>query len=215
MKKIAMFVIAAVMAVTATAQETTAIENKKVNNWYVGAQVGTATGLKGHRSFDKFDGRIGFRVGKNFNPVFSLVGEAMYKESLSVGSWGGGSQQTTSTMDINVLAAINLTNAFAGYRGEPRRFEVTALAGLGWRHNFCEYPINALTGKVALNFAYNFGNKKQWQVYFEPALVYSLQKWGGYMGQHNQPNIKFNIHDAELQLSVGVNYKLGNSKIRK
>ena len=117
--------------------------------------------------------------------------------------------------DVDLLGTANLMNLFAGYKGEPRLFEVIALGGFGWTHVCPLEKTNGINSKVGFDFAFNLGAKKAWQVYLEPSLVYYLQ---GYSADDHAfadlmagEGFKFNSNKALFSLNVGVNYKFGTS----
>lgn len=205
MKKIAMFIAAAAMAVSASAQKTAVTSSKAGDNIYVGVNAGASTWLKGDRSFDTFAPNFGIRVGKNFTTVFGVALEADgYFNAHKSDCLNKPSKTFVSGMDANLLGTANLMNLFAGYKGEPRTFEVIALGGFGWGHAFGESGNNDyINTKLALDFALNFGADKQWQAYVEPSIVYTTQA--------GVNNFKYDINDAIFSLKAGVNYKFGNS----
>ena len=110
-----------------------------------------------------------------------------------------------------MLGTFNLSNLFSGYPGEPRAFEVIALGGFGWMHQYGNAfdKVNALTSKVALDFAFNLGADKAWQFYVEPNIVYALDGWAN--GVNANHGMKYNFNDAVLGINLGLNYKFGNS----
>ena len=207
MKKIAMFFAAAAIAVSANAQKTALTGMQPADNIYVGVNAGATTvsksGIVGDGAFEAYNPVFGIRVGKNFSPIFGLQLDAQMemsahkKECIYTGS---------KTFIQNVTAGLNATwnfsNIFAGYKGEPRFFEVIGVTGLGWAH---AVPSNwdGVYAKGAIDFAFNFGAAKEWQAYVEPAIIYGAQEeintW------------KFDARNANVQLTAGVNYKFGNS----
>ena len=60
-----------------------------------------------------------------------------------------------------------------------------------------------LSSKMAIDFTFNVGKDKAWQVFAEPSIVYA-------MNPHSS-NIKFNVNNSVLNLNVGVMYKFKNS----
>ena len=204
MKKITTLFAAAVMAVSASAQ--TVAESKTFDNVYVGINAGVATKTTGHASWlEDLVPNVGLRIGRNFTPVFGLAAESnvYFKET---------SGYTTGTIvnyiNTSLLGTVNLINWFGGYPGAPRTFEVSALYGLGWGHRFTNRKdlstANFLTSKVGLDFAFNLGKQKAWQLYFEPSLNYALNG-NGYEG------VEYNINRSAFQLNVGLVYKFKNS----
>lgn len=209
MKKITTLFAAAVMAASASAQTVT--ESKTFDNMYFGINTGVSTAAKGHHWLQDFRPNLGVRLGRNFTPVFGLAAESniYFKE---VGRKQGGLHKTgTAVNGINtsLLGTVNLTNWVAGYKGESRCFEVSAVYGLGWGHvfsNAADYNdnMNMFTSKAGLDFAFNLGKAKAWQLYVEPSMNWALNG-NGYEG------VKYDINRAMFQVNVGLVYKFKNS----
>jgi outer membrane protein OmpA-like peptidoglycan-associated protein len=109
-------------------------------------------------------------------------------------------------INVDLLGTFNLSNAFAGYKGEPRAFEVIALVGGGYSHTYgCSN--SGLNAKGAFDFAFNLGANKAWQLYIEPAVVLG-QPTPAWRNPFRKLNDKWN---AIGQLSIGLNYKFGTS----
>ena len=209
---------AGMMAASVNAQNTAITSNKFGDNWYVGANVGVATpqtkwkvGNDDWGFMKGFAPKLGVRVGKNLTTVFGLAADAdIYMLSKSDNKSGLGNKTFVNSFNLSLLGTFNLSNLFAGYQGEPRSFEVIALGGFGWGHEFGGYKKhNALNSKAALDFAFNLGSAKALQLYIEPALIYQLQAWGN--GNIADGSMKFDSRKGFFQLSAGVNYKFGNS----
>ena len=219
-----MFFAAAMMAASVSAQDNTAITaNKFGDNWYIGINGGVATPMQkfGDYGFMKgFAPNAGLRIGKNLTTVFGLAAEGT--------AYLGASEKSmmktrtfVSELDVNLLGTFNLTNLLGGYPGEPRAFEVIALGGFGWAHGFGAYPIsvmgvdvpvekvNALNSKVALDFAFNLGANKAWQLYIEPAAIFCIESWAN--GLAVKDDMKYDSRSGLFQLNLGLNYKFGNS----
>lgn len=204
MKKIAMFIAAAAMAVSANAQKTVVTASKAGDNIYVGVNGGATTDLNGENAFSAFQPNFGIRVGKNFTTVFGValdLGSQMNAHKSDCPA-GLGNKTFFNNVEANLLGTANLMNLFAGYKGEPRTFEVIALGGFGWTHYFPS-DYDRVNTKLALDFAYNFGGAKQWQAYVEPAITYRSDA--------KVNNFKYNLSDADFSLKAGVNYKFGCS----
>ena len=209
MKKITTLFAAAMIAASASAQTVT--ESKTFDNMYFGINTGVSTATKGHHWLQDFRPNLGVRLGRNFTPVFGLAAESniYFKE---VGRKQGGLHKTgTAVNGINtsLLGTVNLTNWVGGYKGEPRCFEVSAVYGLGWGHvfsNAADYNdnMNMFTSKAGLDFAFNLGKAKAWQLYVEPSMNWALNG-NGYEG------VKYDINRAMFQVNVGLVYKFKNS----
>ena len=225
-----MFIAAAAIAVSASAQRTTITANKAGDNIYVGINGGAITGLKNNfknygltdkkNAFSVFSPELGVRVGKNFTTVFGLALDAnLYFNAVKKTSPFRFSKTFVQGLDVDLLGTANLMNLFAGYKGEPRFFEIIALGGFGWTHAFNMYnvkKVNSINSKVGLDFALNLGEKKAWQVYIEPSLVYQLQGWGqaevlGVNIPYSEGDFKYDVRNAGFSLKAGVNYKFGTS----
>ena len=210
------------MAVSANAQNTAITANKAGDNWYIGANAGVAftPGVDGTESVKatKFKGiapEFSLRIGKNLTTVFGLAfeGTAYFKaneKSFLANPNIMNSKTFINATNVSLLGTFNLSNLFAGYKGEPRAFEVIALGGFGWLHAFGgrANKINALSSKVALDFAFNLGEAKAWQLYIEPNLVYALKGWNT---ANFLPDMQYHWGKASLGVNVGFNYKFGNS----
>ena len=232
MKKLVLMLAAASMAASVSAQ--TVAESKAFDNVYVGINGGVATKTTGHKWLSDLDPNAGLRIGRYFTPVFGLAveGNAYFSNK----PWHSTGTAVRAT-NVSLLGTVNLSNLFGGYKGEPRAFEVSALYGLGWMHVFTNNKAvenltsgqrNRMTSKAALDFAYNFGSQKQWQVYVEPSINfaflgkdhskvltaagiknYDVNYNYKAVAQDGQP--AYNINNSFVQLNAGVVYKFKNS----
>ena len=232
MKKLVLMLAAASMAASVSAQ--TVAESKAFDNVYVGINGGVATKTTGHKWLSDLDPNAGLRIGRYFTPVFGLAveGNAYFSNK----PWHSTGTAVRAT-NVSLLGTVNLSNLFGGYKGEPRAFEVSALYGLGWMHVFTNNKVvenltsgqrNRMTSKAALDFAYNFGSQKQWQVYVEPSINFAflgkdhskVLTAAGIVNYDVNYNYKavaqdgqpaYNINNSFVQLNAGVVYKFKNS----
>ena len=201
MKKLfLMLAVAAFTAQNVSAQ--TVQESKNTDNWYIGINGGA--NIPGYDiDFGNINFDAGLRVGRWITPVvgFAVEGQAY----LGGNDWCKKEYIKTFVKATNVsaLGTINFSNWFGGYPGTPRSFEVIGLAGLGWWHTFGDAKDNMMSSKLALDFAFNFGADKEWQLYVEPNIVYHLAGEG--------MKTQFNLDRSLIGLNVGVSYKFGNS----
>lgn len=213
MKKLVLLAAAALMTVSASAQ--TVQESKTFDNIYVGVNGGVATKTTGHAWLKGLDPNAGLRIGRWFTPVVGLAVESnAYFSNKPYTSTG----TIVRFLNTSLLGTLNFSNWFGGYPGEPRSFEVIAVAGLGWGHlfgNTAEYKsfkqVNNLTSKLGLDFAFNFGSQKQWQFYVEPSIAYGLNDKSGTPYNMGNSGIQYNINHSYVQLNGGLIYKFANS----
>ena len=204
---------AAMLTASASAQRTAVTANKAQDNWYLGINAGVDTYLKEKLGSDGFFKSIaptvGVRVGKNLTTVFGLAleGDVVFKSN---NKWYPGSKTFIEGLSLDLMGTFNMSNLFAGYKGEPRPFEVIGLYGFGWEHDFNHLPkSNAINSRVAVDFAFNLGADKAWQLYIEPSLTYNLHNWLGGVDVSNE--FQYDARNAYFGLKAGVNYKFGNS----
>ena len=215
MKKLFLMLAAGMMAASVNAQNTAITSNKFGDNWYMGINAGLATPQQKFGDYGFFKGfapKVGVRVGKNLTTVFGLAADAdLYFLSKTDSKSMMGSKTFINNMNVDLLGTFNLSNLFAGYKGEPRTVEVIGLAGLGWTHAFGYSKSNAVNAKAAIDLAFNLGEAKAWQIYIEPALIYGLEHYGHSNVLTAGNDFKFDSRAALFQLSAGFNYKFGNS----
>jgi len=218
MKKLFLMLAAGMMAASVNAQNTAITANKAGDNWYMGINAGLATPQQKFGDYGFFKGfapKVGVRVGKNLTTVFGLAADAdLYFLSKTDSKSLMGTKTFIDNMNVDLMGTFNLSNLFAGYKGEPRTVEVIGLAGLGWTHAFGQaYKSNAINAKAAIDLAFNLGEAKAWQIYIEPAIIYGLETYG--VAQNNilttNTGFQFDSRAALFQLSAGFNYKFGNS----
>ena len=215
MKKLFLMLAAGMMAASVNAQNTAITSNKFGDNWYMGINAGLATPQQKFGDYGFFKGfapKVGVRVGKNLTTVFGLAADAdLYFLSKTDSKSMMGSKTFINNMNVDLLGTFNLSNLFAGYKGEPRTVEVIGLAGLGWTHAFGYSKSNAVNAKAAIDLAFNLGEAKAWQIYIEPSLIYGLEHYGHSNVLTAGNDFKFDSRAALFQLSAGFNYKFGNS----
>jgi outer membrane protein OmpA-like peptidoglycan-associated protein len=174
------------------------------DNVYVGLNVGAGyKTVDGGAFWKNLNTTAGVRVGKWITPIWGVAvdGEAYFDNNPhpSTGTF-------IKASNISMLSTMNLTNLINGYDGEPKMFEIIPIAGLGWGHVYGDripsVKSNYLTTKFGIDFAFDLGKKKAWQVYVEPAIVYAL---------NSSDKVQFNVNHSALRLSAGVIYKFKTS----
>ena len=223
MKKFTLFLAAAAIAVSASAQKTAVTASKALDNVYVGFAAGAETKATNHHTYKGRTATGAFRafnptatliVGKNFTPVFGLRAEGVVRFNVHGSDpkecrWVKyGTGKFVNGLDVNLLGTFNLNNLFAGYKGEPRKLEFIALYGFGWVHQFNGNHTNGITSKAGLDIALNLGSKKQWQIFVEPSITYLMQGYGSWAGA---TPFAYNLNRANLDLKAGIIYKFKTS----
>lgn len=209
MKKLGLLFAAAAMAVSVNAQTVT--ESKTFDNFYIGINGGAQVKTIGESWMNNLNSNAGLRIGRWFTPVFGLAAEGNVYFNDHCGEHGFPQSKTLARyMNVGLIGTVNLSNWFAGYKGEPRLFEVVPVFGFGWGHTFGtaagdnEKELNALTSKAGIDFTFNLGKAKAWQVYVEPSMNWALNGYG-YEG------VAYDINKSAFQLNAGIVYKFKNS----
>lgn len=218
MKKLGLLFAAAAMAVSVNAQTVT--ESKTFDNFYIGINGGAQVKTTGESWMNNLNSNAGLRIGRWFTPVFGLAAEGnvyfndhckhYMPQSKTLARYMRQSKTLARYMNVGLIGTVNLSNWFAGYKGEPRLFEVVPVFGFGWGHTFGtaagdnEKELNALTSKAGIDFTFNLGKAKAWQVYVEPSMNWSLNGYG-YEG------VAYDINKSAFQLNAGIVYKFKNS----
>ena len=207
MKKIFLSVMLAGAAVAANAQSVSSISNSKFfDNWQVGVNVGGYTPTTGYPFFKSTRLNFGVEVGKQISPSFRLSADGT--AYINNNSFGVRNPLAIEHVNVAMLGNFNLSNIFAGYKGEPRKFEVEAFAGPGWFHSF--YPgknadTNEMSVKFGANFLLNLGSSKAWAVKFSPSILYLIDH-----GVSQHANSLNSLH-SYTQASLGLVYRFKGS----
>lgn len=179
------------------------------DNWSVGLNVGGVTTLNPDYPFWKSTRAMtGVEVTKMITPIFGLTSEAAFSFNSCK------NYNTVGHNAVNLLGRFNLMNAFGGYTGTPRFFEVEAVAGVGWLHAFMGHQDgeSSLTSKFGLQF--NLNLPKGWSVGIKPAVQFDMtgnvSAFATESGNfHRSP--AFDADNASFELSAGVTYHFKNS----
>ena len=200
MKKSIILLAFVLGAFTANAQSV--VEGTKfTDNWSVEVNAGAITPLT-HSAFFK-SMRPGFGVGfsKQLTPIFGLGFQGMGYINTTP------SKTAFDASDVSLLGKVNLMNLFASYQGEPRLFEVEAVAGMGWLHYYVngDGDDNSWSTRFGLNFNFNLGETKAWTLGIKPAIVYDMQ------GDFPEAKSRFNANNAAFELTAGLTYHFKTS----
>lgn len=217
MKKV--LLVAAVLLGASTVQAQEALQQSKFwDNWSLGLMGGGTTPLKNAAFWGDMRGMVGIDINKQISPVFGLGVEGTW--GVNTSSWGGGPKSTTAfdSQYVGVYGAVNLNNLFAGYNCGRRLFEIEAVAGAGWGHNFWHAPSgyftegdrgdgdhNYFATKVGLNFNFNLGARRQWTIAIKPSIAWNMTD-----NDIEYTSCGYNANNATVQLLAGVSYHFGN-----
>ena len=215
MKKLIAIVAVAMVAMTASADKLYN-QSRFFDNWAIGIEGGAVAPTTHHRIIADTRGTFGLNLTKMVSPVFGLQfeGEAYINPYCSRGTMPHNPNVIDAT-NVSLNGIINFSNFFAGYKGQPRLFEVEGVVGAGWGHAFATHHYttttgiekgNCMTGKFGLNLNFNVGEKKAWTIGVKPAIVYCLTN-----AVENKTLEGYNINRSNLELLAGVTYHFKNS----
>lgn len=230
MKKLFLLLAVAVSSLTLSAQEAQPVEqlpqgfygNKFFDNWYIGIDGGVSTKTTHQAVLKNLNPNFGVRVGKWITPCFGLAFDADVVIADNEDVNNTFEQQIDNSLNLDIMAQFNLMNIFGGYPGTRRHFEIIPNVGIGWMHDWTKsgYDLgigtikNAMTSKVGVDFAWNFGKKNQWQFYIEPEMQWLI---AGAIPEYIDNNgvggktVAFNANYSFMQLNVGLNYRFKTS----
>ena len=214
MKKAILLAVMALSMAGASAQ-TTVAGSKFTDNWSFtlkGGAVMSSKSVADNGFWDNARGIVGAELRKQITPVFGLGVEGEW--TINTSSWAGyRSGNWFDHQYVGVFGAVNLMNAFAGYTGAPRLFELEVVGGTGWLHAYYPHTSgkdgNSWATKVGMNFNFNLGESKAWTLAFKPAYLWN-------MNGNPRPNIlgyeaRYDSNFGYLELEAGITYHFGNS----
>lgn len=141
----------------------------------------------------------GAELTKQITPVFGLGFEYVATNNVT------HSRNIFDAHNLSILGRINFVNLFGGYIGKPRIFDMEAVVGAGWAHEYYngETDKNFLTAKYGLNFNFNLGEKRAWTVALKPAIVYNLTA-----PEKSFPT--YHVNYSTIEVMAGVTYHFKN-----
>lgn len=235
MKKFIVMLAMAASAMTVSAQDTNApygyYANKFTDNWYIGVNAGMMSKTTHQAVLKNANPNLGVRVGKWITPVVGFAAEGTANLNNNMYGDNYTDAKGIKSLQAMLFTQFNFSNIFGGYPGQPRTFEVIGNLGLGFLHNYGKGGVpapegigtilNTLNQKIAIDFAWNFGNDKQWQFYVEPSITYAIagakSEYTDAYGQviyreaKGRQLVNYDINYSMLQLNVGINYKFKTS----
>ena len=195
MKKSIILLAFVLGAFTANAQSV--VEGTKfTDNWSVEVNAGAITPLTHSAFFKSMRPGLGVGFSKQLTPIFGLGFQGMGYINTTP------SKTAFDVSDVSLLGKVNLMNLFASYQGQPRLFEIEAVAGMGWLHYYVngKGDDNSWSTRLGLNLNFNLGETKAWTLGIKPAIVYDMQ------GDFNQAKSCFNANNATFELTAGLTY---------
>lgn len=207
MKKLFILSLVGLASLSATAQETTLQETRFTDNWSVGLNGGIVTPLTHHAFWGNARSAVGVQLNKDVTPVFGFGIESMWTIHTSE------SRTAFDASNLSLLGRVNMTNLFAGYRDEPRLFEIEAMAGAGWLHYYAngEGDANGWSTKAGLNLNFNLGLERAWTIAIKPAVVWNMDGNDGINDYANFMPSHYDVNHANFELTAGIVYHFKGS----
>lgn len=200
MKKIFMILMCIMTTFVCNAQNSSTMNyvgsSKFSDNWSLGAYGGVSTNL---HTWNKPQGcHVGLNLSRTITPIWFLEGQVQVGFNDLMNLKGHETHVCNGTVIDNAEAfamlGMNLTNAFIGYNGKPRVFEVSLMAGPGYGHGFdatnglmSSYFVDykdAVLGKAQLKLAFNMGKKRAHSIELSPSVVYNISGTSQFCSHH-------------------------------
>lgn len=174
------------------------------DNWQLGLDAGLTTPLKGHSFFQNMRPTVGLHLGKQLTPLFGLGVEGVAGINTSSVNGQRHSKTAFDNTYLGAYGTFNLTNAFCGFRCEPRSFSVEALLGIGWMHDYVSYGSDHsnIGAKAGLNF--NFAVTDHFGISLKPSVLWNVTGNGTKYDDQG-----LDLKRANFNLTVGLNYNFG------
>ena len=213
MKTLSAFAAAALLCVGAANAQNAALETSRLtDNISITLKGGAITPLcnnQGKTFWENMRGVAGVEIRKQVTPILGVGIEGEW--SINTSHWNGA-PSTHNVFDasyVGTFGTINFNNLFAGYAGQPRLFEVEAVAGCGWLHSYVPKSegedYNSFGTKAGLNLNFNLGEAKAWTVSLKPAVIWDMDN------HRSQTSVAYDAHQAAFEIEAGVTYHFGNS----
>ena len=197
MKKFIFSLVMALMAIVSVNAQIATENSNALDNIAAGVTVGASTPLDFNSVFP-LNTNVGVKVQKDFTPVFGAQIEAL---AFLNDNHFADIKTLVKTTNLGFNGVINLSNAFCGYNGTPRTFEVSAVAGLGWLRAW-DIKDNSLSAKTGVDLTLNLGKNKAHSFVLTPAVYWNL---------HKIDAIQFTKHGAQLALNLTYMYHFKTS----
>lgn len=201
MKKIYAILAMSAAVLSANAQKTVQ-GSKFFDNWSLGLVGGAITPTTHSALIDDMRATYGVELTKQVTPVFGLGAQFLASNNTTA------SRTVFDRSVLTFFGKVNLSNFFFGYNGKPRLFELEAVAGAGWGHDYytksASKDLNYLTSKYGLNFKFNLGEKKAWTLSLKPSIIYNMES------KAEQSYYAYNVNRSSLEMLAGLTYHFKN-----
>ena len=153
-------------------------------------------------------GQAGIHIGKQLTPVIGVGVEG--SAAVNTSSWKGHIHSSTAFDNsyVGVYGTADLFNLFGGYQCRVRPFNIEAVLGAGWGHDYFNdsadgmEDFNYFVTKAGLNF--NFNVTDNFTIALKPYVAWNMG------GRYNNGNVAYNINHATFNLMAGINYRFGD-----
>lgn len=222
MKHFIFTMVAAFMMALSMNAQTATEDSKFFDNWSVGLVGGVESNL---HDFNAPQGAVaGIRLNKQITPTYGLTFESLTGIN-NTANWLHPEQYHVHNglafddIQIYALNRVNLMNLFAGYKGQPRLFEIDAFGGVGYGRGWMKYEFEQPTTegvtssyteynhnflvKAGTDFNFNLGRTKAWTLHLTTAVVYGVTP--------NSHGLGLDCRNATFLGAAGVAYHFQNS----
>ena len=172
------------------------------DNWSITLNGGIVSPLTHHAFWANTCPAVGVALGKQVTPVFGFDIESLWTINTSE------SKTAFDASNLSLIGRVNLMNLFGGYLGDPRIFEIEAVAGAGWLHYYFANAddVNGWSTKAGLNFNFNLGLDNAWTIAIKPAIVWNMDGTDGINSRTNFGHSHYDINHANFELTAGFTY---------
>ena len=172
-----------------------------LDDWSVSALAGMTTPAAHSAFFGNMRPTYGVELTKYIVPEFGMSAQFLTAHNTT------SSSTVFDATNVMLLGNIHLSNLFASYIGRPRSFELIAVVGAGWGHQYYNKAqgedYDYMTSKFGLNLDFFLDKNYAWALSVKPSMVYNMD------GGKSQP--VYNINNCAWELLVGVTYHFKNA----
>lgn len=175
------------------------------DNWSIGLDGGVTSPLRRNPFFKSMRGVVGAHIQKQITPTFAIGAEGLF--GINTSSWKGRVHSSTvfDNSYVGLYGAVDLFNLFDGYKCALRPFNIEAVAGAGWAHEYfsssdAASPWNYFATKAGFNLNYNINDNVT--VSLKPSVLWNMS------GNFKSSNLGFNVNKAVFNFMASVTYHL-------